>query len=186
VRRTIVATMVVIPFTFTDVGATETDNVLGANDNDRAIQASHGTTAIAGDRVLEVNNIEPPITETSYKGRDRAPLEAAEQQGTDRTHSAFDTGCCDEFLNSLTESSGRTPASTMPNTTITNITDKRIGSSGTQYKCELKPVWLPINLVENAQIRPVYIRNYENGLVRAERLKTLRSRKRTLSQMEAC
>jgi hypothetical protein len=73
-----VATIVVIPFTFTDIGATETDNVLGANDNDRAIQALHYTTAIAGDRVLEVNNIEPFITETSYKGRNRAPLKAAE------------------------------------------------------------------------------------------------------------
>jgi hypothetical protein len=31
------ATMVVIPFTFADVEATETDNVLGANDNDREI-----------------------------------------------------------------------------------------------------------------------------------------------------
>ena len=72
------ATMVVIPFTFADVEATETDNVLGANDNDRAIQASHGTTAIAGDRVLKVNNIEPSITEISYKGRNQAPLEIIE------------------------------------------------------------------------------------------------------------
>ena len=113
----------------------------------RTIQASHSTTAIAGDRVLEINNIKSPITETFYKERDRAPLKTAEQQRTDRTHSVFNTDCCDEFLNSLTESSGRTPASTMPNTTITNITDKRIRSSGTQYKCELKPVWVPVKLV---------------------------------------
>ena len=107
------ATMVVISFAFADVGVTETDNVLGANDNDRVIQASHGATAIASDRVLEVDNVESSITETSYDGCGTGPLEAAEQQRTDRTYSAFDTGYCDEFLNSLAESSGRTPASTM-------------------------------------------------------------------------
>jgi hypothetical protein len=41
VSRTTIATMVVVPFTFTDVGSTDTDNVLGENYNDREIQASH-------------------------------------------------------------------------------------------------------------------------------------------------
>jgi len=177
------ATMVVIPFTFADVEATETDNVLGANDDDREIQASHGATAIAADRSPHINNAEPSVPETSYDERDKAPLEAAEQQGTNRTHSAFNT---DEFLSSLAESSGQTPASTMANITTTKITDKRIGSSGIQYKCELKPVWVPVKLVENAQMGPVCIRSYENGLIRAERLGTLRSSKRKRSQMEAC
>jgi hypothetical protein len=180
------ATMVVIPFTFADVEATETDNVLGANDNDRAIRASHGATAIAADRSPYINDAGPSVPETSYEERDRAPLEAAEQQGTNRTHSASNTGCSDEFLNSLAKSSGQTPASTMANVTITKITDKRIGSSGIQYKCELKPVWVPVKLVENAQMGPVCIRSCENGLIRAERLETLRSSKRKRSQMEAC
>jgi len=35
---------------FTDVGSTETDNVLGENDNGRKIQASHHASAIAADR----------------------------------------------------------------------------------------------------------------------------------------
>jgi hypothetical protein len=189
-RRTIMATMVVIPFTFADVEATETDNVLGANDNDRS---------------PHINDAEPSVPETSYEGRDTAALEAAEQQGTNRTYSAFDTGCSDEFLNSLAESSGRTPASTtapalssptldggkraisdMANITITKIIDKRIGSSGIQYKCELKSVWVPVNLVKNAQMGSVCIRSCENGLIRAERLGTLRSGKRTLSQMQTC
>jgi hypothetical protein len=180
VRRTIIATMAVIPVTFTDVESTETDNVLGANDNDREIQASHGVTAIAANLSLHINDAEPSVPETSYEGRGTGPLEAAEQQGTNRTYSAFNTDCSDEFLNSLAESSGRTPASTtasalssptlvdgnraiadMANITITKIIDKRIGSSGFQYKCELKPVWVPVNLVENAQMGPVCIRSYE-------------------------
>lgn len=187
------------------VEATETNNVLGANDNDREIQALYGATAIAADRSPYINNAEPSVPETFYEGRDTAPLEAAERQGTNRTHSAFDIGRSDEFLYFLAESSGRTPASAtasalssstlvggkrsivdMVNIIIIKITDKRIGSSGIQYKCELKPVWVPVNLIENAQIGPVYIRSYENGLIRAERLGTLRSGKRKRSQMEAC
>jgi hypothetical protein len=71
----------------------------------------------------------------------------------------------------------------MANITITKIIDKRIGSSGIQYKCELKPVWVPVNLVENAQMGLVCIKSYENGLIRAKRLGTLRTRKRTRSEM---
>jgi hypothetical protein len=83
-----------------------------ADDNDREIQASYGATAIAPDRSAHINDAEPSVPETSYEGRDTGLLEAAEQQGINRTHSAFNTGCSDEFLNSLAESSGRTPAST--------------------------------------------------------------------------
>jgi hypothetical protein len=149
VRRTIIATVVVVLFTFTDVGSTETDNVLGENDNDREIQASHGATAIAGDRILNVDDAESSIPETSYNECNTSPLEAAEQQRTDQTNSAFDLGCCDEFLNSRDESSGQTPALTtasalsfpsfaddklatvrMSNIKAAEIIDERIGSSG--------------------------------------------------------
>jgi hypothetical protein len=94
-------------------------------------------------------NAQSSIPETSYDERDTSPLEAAEQQQTDQTNSAFNLGCCDEFLSSLAESSGRTPASTtasalsfptfaddklatvrMSNITITKVIDNRIGSSG--------------------------------------------------------
>ena len=87
-----------------------------------------------------------PFQKHPMRERDTGPLEAAEQQGTDQTHSAFDIGCYDEEA----ESSGRTPASTMSYITITSITGKRVRLSRIQYKYELKPVWLPINLVENA------------------------------------
>jgi hypothetical protein len=180
--------------------ATETKNVLGANDNNPEIQALHGATAIAADCAPHVNDAEPSVPETSHERCDTTSLEAAEQR-TNRTHSAFNTGCSDEFLNSLAEPLGRTSASTtasalsfptlvdderavagISNIIITKITDERIRSSGIQYKCELEPVWLPINLAKNAQMGPVCIRSYENGLILAQRLGTLRSRKRTLSQ----
>jgi len=44
----------------------------------------------------------------------------------------------------------------MANLTITKIIDKRIGSSRFQYKCELKLVWVPVKLVENAQMTRLY------------------------------
>ena len=95
------ATMVVIPFTFADVEATKTDNILGTNDKDREIQASPGATAIAADRSPYINDVEPSVPQTSYERRDTTPLEAAEQQGTNRTHSTFNTGCSDELLTLL-------------------------------------------------------------------------------------
>src|SRR5947209_4527552 len=138
------ATLVVIPFTFADVEATETDDVLGADNDGRATRASHDATVIAADLVLHINDAELSVLEASYEEGDTAPLEAAEQQGTNRTHSAFNAGYSNEFLNSRAESSGRTPASTMSNITITKITDERIGSPGIQHKCELKPARLPL------------------------------------------
>jgi hypothetical protein len=61
VRRAIIATMAVIPFIFANVEVTETDNVLGANDNGREIQALHGATAIAPDRSAHINDAEPSV-----------------------------------------------------------------------------------------------------------------------------
>jgi hypothetical protein len=94
-------TMIVIPFTFADVKATDTDNVLDTNDNDREIQASHGATAIAADRSPYINDAEPSVPKTSDERRGTTPLEAAEQQGTNQT-----------LPNSLAECSERTSAST--------------------------------------------------------------------------
>jgi hypothetical protein len=53
--------MAVIPFIFANVEVTETDNVLGANDNGREIQALHGATAIAPDRSAHINDAEPSV-----------------------------------------------------------------------------------------------------------------------------
>jgi hypothetical protein len=44
------------------VAETETDNVVGENDEDRGILASHDATAIAGDRVLNINDAESTYT----------------------------------------------------------------------------------------------------------------------------
>jgi hypothetical protein len=67
--------------------------------------------------------------------------------------------------------------------TTVKVFDKRSSLSGVKYKCELQPLWLVIDLAERAQIRRVYIRSYENGLVRDRRLKILRVRKRKFSEM---
>jgi hypothetical protein len=66
---------------------------------------------------------------------------------------------------------------------MVKVPDKRSSSSGVKYKCKLEPLWLAANLAERAQIGHVHIRSYENSLVQANRLGTLRKRKRKLSQM---
>jgi hypothetical protein len=69
------------------------------------------------------------------------------------------------------------------NFTITKIVDKRPGPSGVEYKYEFQPLWWAAESAETAQMGHVRIRNYENGLVRLGRLKTLRERKRKFSQV---
>jgi len=63
------------------------------------------------------------------------------------------------------------------------IFDKRLSPSGVEYRCELEPLWLAANLVGKAQMGGVHIRTYENGLILARRLGTLRPGKRKFSQM---
>jgi hypothetical protein len=65
--------------------------------------------------------------------------------------------------------------------TTVKILNKRSNASGVEYECELEPLWLAADLVEQAQMGRACIRGYENGLVRAGRLLTLRKRK--FSQM---
>ena len=72
--------------------------------------------------------------------------------------------------------------------TTTKILDKRSSPYGVEYRCELEPLWLAADLVEEVQMGCVHVRSYEKGLVRAARLDTLRSgtQKRKHSQMEVC
>jgi len=70
------------------------------------------------------------------------------------------------------------------NFTATKILDERWSSPGVEYRCELEPLWLAVELVEKAKMGRVQIRNYKNNLIRANHLGTLRERKRRkLSQM---
>jgi hypothetical protein len=65
--------------------------------------------------------------------------------------------------------------------TIARILDKRLSPFGVEYRCELEPLWLPTELVKEIPIGDVRVRSYENGLIRADRLGTLRDRKRKYS-----
>jgi hypothetical protein len=60
------------------------------------------------------------------------------------------------------------------------ILDKRSSPFGVEYRCELE---LPTELVKETPMGGVRVRSYENGLIRADRLGTLRDRKRKHSQM---
>ena len=67
--------------------------------------------------------------------------------------------------------------------TIAKILDKRSSTFGVKCRCELRLVWLPAELVKDVSMGDVQIRSYENRLIRAGRLRTLRERKRKHSQM---
>ena len=113
-----------------------------------------------------------------------------------------DTPAFDEAPLSTAESSGQTlasvtvSASSLPNLgeddsvmidisyfTTAKILDKRSSPFGVEYMCELEPLWLPAELVKEVPMGGVRVRSYENGLIRADRLRTLRDRKRKHSQM---
>jgi hypothetical protein len=60
------------------------------------------------------------------------------------------------------------------------ILDKRPSPFRFEYRCESEPLWLIADLVEKVKMGRVHIRSYENGLIQANRLGTLRGRKRKL------
>jgi hypothetical protein len=65
---------------------------------------------------------------------------------------------------------------------IMKILDEWRSPSRVKYRYELEPLWLAADLVEKAKMGHVYIRNYKNDLIRANRLRTLRKgKKRKLS-----
>ena len=68
---------------------------------------------------------------------------------------------------------------------ITKILDKRLSSSGIEYECGIKPLWLVADSVVKAQMGRDHIRAHENGLIREGRLRTLRERKRKSSEISA-
>lgn len=66
------------------------------------------------------------------------------------------------------------------NFTAAKILDKRPSPFRFEYRCESEPLWLIADLVEKVKMGRVHIRSYENGLIQANRLGTLRGRKRKL------
>jgi hypothetical protein len=68
----------------------------------------HGAATIASERVLEFNDIELSIRETSWEERGIGLGKAAELRRIDQTNSAFDTSCSDAAPLSSSESSRQT------------------------------------------------------------------------------
>jgi hypothetical protein len=115
---------------------------------------------------------------------------------------AVNTPIFDEAPLSTAESSGQIlalvtgSASSLPNIgendpvmivisyfTTAKILDKRSSPFEVEYRCELEPLWLPAELVKEVPMGGVRVRSYENGLIQAGRLRTLRERRRKYSQM---
>ncbi|OLE53157.1 MAG: hypothetical protein AUG51_14500 [Acidobacteria bacterium 13_1_20CM_3_53_8] len=129
-------------------------------------------------------------------------VETDKRQRANQTKPVVNSSDSDKPPLSVAESAGQTLAPTtvsgsslpdldkdgpvtvdISNFTATKILDKRPSPSGVEYRCELAPLWLSLDLVEKTKMGRVQIRNYENGLIRANRLGALRERKRKLLQM---
>ena len=157
---------------------------------------------VAGDAVLESNVASSSLRDRPYNEHDTGSVKADDLQGAGRTAPVINTPVFDEAPLSTAESSGQTlasvtvSASSLPDIgeddpvmidiscfTTAKILDKRSSPFGVEYRCELEPVWLSSVLVKEIPMGGVRIRSYENGLIRADRLGTLRDRKRKHSQM---
>jgi hypothetical protein len=143
------------------------------------------TSSFLRDRLYNEYNIGSAKTNNLYRANQTEPI--------------ANTNVSDEPPLSIAESSGQTLALAIlslpdlgeggpvmidiSNFTAAKILDERPSPSKVEYRCELKPLWLAADLVEKAKMGRVYIQNYKNGLMQANRLGTLRERKRKLSQM---
>jgi hypothetical protein len=157
---------------------------------------------VAGDHYLGINRSNPLIRDVLHSAHDTSSVETDNLQGTDPTDFIVNANDSEEAPLSITESSEQ-PLAVITASALSLITlnedglmmvdiskfttikilDKQSNASGVAYECALEPLWLAADLVEKARMGRVCIRGYENGLVRAGRLKTLRARKRKLSQM---
>jgi DNA-directed RNA polymerase subunit H (RpoH/RPB5) len=156
---------------------------------------------VAGDAVLESNMASSSLRDRSYIEHNTGSVKADDLQGAGQTAPVINTPVFDEAPLLTAESSGQTltsvtvSASSLPNIgendPVINIScfmtakilNKRLSPFRVEYRCELKPVWLSSVLVKEIPMGGVRIRSYKNGLIRADRLGTLRDRKRKHSQI---
>jgi hypothetical protein len=80
------------PFSFCWCWLPETDKILGEDDTNCEIRALHDAATIARECVLEFNDTELSIRETSREERGAGPGKAAELQRIDQTDSVEDRG----------------------------------------------------------------------------------------------
>jgi hypothetical protein len=159
-------------------------------------------SVITGDTALEVDGASSFVRDRRHNEHDTASIKTDDLQGAGQTAPIVDTPAFDEAPLSTAESSGQTlalitvSASSLPNLgeddpaiidisyfTTARILDKRSSPFGVEYTCELEPLWLPAELVKEIPMGGVRVQSYENGLVRADRLRILRDRKRKYSQI---
>jgi hypothetical protein len=154
------------------------------------------------DAALEVDVASSSLRDRPHNEHDMGSAETDNLQRANQTEPVVNINVSVEPPLSIAESSGQTlapttvSASSLPdlgkggpvmvdisNFTAAKILDERPSPSGVEYRCEFEPWWLAAELVEKAKMGRVHIRNYKNGLIQANRLGTLRERKRKLSQM---
>jgi len=143
---------------------------------------------VAGDAALEVDGASSSLRDRPYNEHNIGSVETDKLQGAGRTAPVINASFFDEAPLSIAESSGQILASITVSSlsnlpgigeddpmmidisyfTTARILDKRLSPFGVEYRCELKPLWLPAELVREVPMGGVRVRSYENGLIRAE------------------
>jgi hypothetical protein len=158
-----------------------------------------GAARVAGNDVPEDNDNEASSRDSSHNKHDAVSVEVSKMQQTDRSESGMET---DNASFSVAKYSDETLAPTTffalssPDLgesrpaivdvsifIIVEILGERSSGSNVKYQIELEPLWLPVDLMEKAQMGRVHIQRYETELVRKRRVDTLRVRKRKLSEV---
>jgi hypothetical protein len=157
---------------------------------------------VVGDAALEVDRVGSSVRDGPFSEYGAGSMKTDSLQRADQTDPVVDTDDSDGAHLSIDESSGQILAPitvsalsspdigeggpvmvNISNFTTEKILGKRLSPFGVEYRCELGPVWLSLVLIGKTEMGGVQIRSYENGLIRAGRLGTLRERKRKHSQM---
>jgi hypothetical protein len=166
---------------------------------------------VAGDTTPEVDGTSAIFSASPYNEHNSGSVETDDPQGAGQATPVMNISAFGEAPLSIAECSPETLALLtvtysasnlrkideddlgmikISNFTTTKVLDKRPGPFGIEYRCAFES-WLTVDLVAKAQMGHVRIKCYENELVQARRVGTLREgilkeRKRKLSQMEAC
>jgi len=162
---------------------------------DGSTQTVAGVPLTAGDAAFEVDGASSFIRDAPHNKHDMGSVETGNLQRADQTNPVANTDDSDgaplsiagqilvSALSSLDLGEDGPVMVDISNFTTAKILDKQSSPFGVKYRCKLEPLWFPGDLVEKVQMGRVHIRSYENEIVRAGRLGTLRGRKRKCSQM---
>jgi hypothetical protein len=182
--------------------STATEQNLDEEYHGGSTQTIAGASVVVGDTSLEVDRTGSVVRNGPHSEHDIGSVKTNSLQRADRTDPVVNTDDSDGAFFPIAEPSGQILAPitvsalsspnigeggpvmiNISNFTTAHILDKGSSPFGVESRCELGPMWLSSVLVGKTQMGGVQIQSYENEVIRAGRLGTLRERKRKRSRM---